>query len=513
MSILSWLRKKGRDRIRQSGKIRSLKPPERIRFELEDLKTAPSADVEKKLQHQIEQWTVPQTHYIRGSLQHVYEILLAEYTTHNQRQIDRGGGGCWFSVSNPWIEGTYTDDKNLVWFDFGSGYYVGRFGINDFGLVIREKAEDNPPLPELEELSKAIQELECGEAEAVQRELDGVTRQWSVPNSHCLRGTLDQIHQALVDDIATHEEQGEKWFFIAHPMQSKTTMSVQKGKGLHYVGRYGDDDFGLVIHQKYYDFDLPKIPPQQETPASVDDASTHEPWKKYSEYVSLPDGVPDTEQRTNMRFQFMFSGSAEADRIISDLPGNLRDALPSPQQEGFAPPGADADVEGKYTVWYEGVTLTVGEGKELMNRVVEAGGGIYEAFLTPSGISAPGNASTAAKGIAAVAATSPKPPVTKERKPWSIRASTATNGSLPAVHLMGGSSGVGLKDRRASTHPTVRGVSQWTKTNRFTSRHSGRWTSMPSRSSNALTVRPPTKPQGTGTAPCAVSVASSSGAL
>ena len=33
-------------------------------------------------------------------------------------------------------------------------------------------------------------------------------------------------------------------------------------------------------------------------------------------------------------------------------------------------------------MWFESVSLTVGEAKELMNRVVEAGGGIYEAFLT-----------------------------------------------------------------------------------------------------------------------------------
>ena len=83
-----------------------------------------------------------------------------------------------------------------------------------------------------------------------------------------------------------------------------------------------------------------------------------------------------------MRFQFMFSGSAEAARVISSLPDNLLSVLPAPQHEGFAPPGAGPDVEGKYTVWYEGVSLTIGEGKDLMNCVVKAGGEIYEAFLT-----------------------------------------------------------------------------------------------------------------------------------
>ena len=111
-------------------------------------------------------------------------------------------------------------------------------------------------------------------------------------------------------------------------------------------------------------------------------AAVAEAWRKYAEYVSIPDDAPDSERRSNMRFQFMFSGSAEADRIMSSLPDSLRSVLPAPQHEGFAPPGAGPDVEGKYTVWYEGVSLTIGEGKELMNRVVEAGGGIYEAFLT-----------------------------------------------------------------------------------------------------------------------------------
>jgi len=120
-----------------------------------------------------------------------------------------------------------------------------------------------------------------------------------------------------------------------------------------------------------------KLHPGDSAPKPVAEA-----WQKFAGYVRIPEDAPDSERRANMRFQFMFSGSAEADRVMSSLPDSLRSTLPSPQHEGFAPPGAGPDVEGKYTVWYEGVSLTLGEGKDLMNRVVEAGGGIYEAFLT-----------------------------------------------------------------------------------------------------------------------------------
>jgi len=103
-------------------------------------------------------------------------------------------------------------------------------------------------------------------------------------------------------------------------------------------------------------------------------------WEKFSEYVRVPKGVPDTERRSTMRFQFLFSGPSQADRIISSLPVNLRSALPSPHLEEYVPRSMP-DIGGKYNVWYEDVSLTIGEGKELMNRVVEAGGEIYEAFL------------------------------------------------------------------------------------------------------------------------------------
>jgi len=43
--------------------------------------------------------------------------------------------------------------------------------------------------------------------------------------------------------------------------------------------------------------------------------------------------------------------------------------------------GMGPDVEGKYNVWYENVSFTVREAKELTNAVVSAGGEVYEAFL------------------------------------------------------------------------------------------------------------------------------------
>ena len=102
----------------------------------------------------------------------------------------------------------------------------------------------------------------------------------------------------------------------------------------------------------------------------------------YAKYVRIPSGLADTEGSSNMRFQFMFSRWGEANEIISSLPHNLKAALGTPYSEGRAPPGSGPDVEGKYVVWYEDVSLSVGEAKQLMNRVVEAGGGIYEAFLS-----------------------------------------------------------------------------------------------------------------------------------
>lgn len=105
-------------------------------------------------------------------------------------------------------------------------------------------------------------------------------------------------------------------------------------------------------------------------------------WEKYAKYVSIPEGVSDAERRGNMRFQFLFSGPSDADATLSSLPSDLRGALGRPHMAMYAPPAAGPDVAGKYQVWFEGVNMTIGEGKDLMSRVVRAGGGIYEAFLT-----------------------------------------------------------------------------------------------------------------------------------
>ena len=159
-------------------------------------------------------------------------------------------------------------------------------------------------------------------------------------------------------------------------------MSYQAGRGGHFIGRLGPDSFAFLIHQKYYQCNLPTISPTEiKSQGQTTPEETQEPWRKYADFVNVPEDAPDSERRTNMRFQFMFSGSAEADRVISSLPQHLRAALGSPYSEGRLS-GLGPDVEGKYNVWYEGVSLTIGEGKDLMNRVVTAGGGIYEAFLT-----------------------------------------------------------------------------------------------------------------------------------
>ena len=107
--------------------------------------------------------------------------------------------------------------------------------------------------------------------------------------------------------------------------------------------------------------------------------NTREPWERFRNYISGEDQPDDTRQ-SEMRFQFMFSSSAVADRVINSLPSRLRSALKSPYSEGRLS-GLGPDVDGKYNVWYEHVTLTVREAKDLINAVVLAGGEVYEAFL------------------------------------------------------------------------------------------------------------------------------------
>jgi hypothetical protein len=115
---------------------------------------------------------------------------------------------------------------------------------------------------------------------------------------------------------------------------------------------------------------------------SADGATAQEPWQRFERYVSIPEGVPDNAHRSGMRFHFMFRSPADASRIMSSLPDRLRSALPQPLDASWGEQAEGPDVAGKWTVWYEGVSLTVGEGKLLMNMVVEAGGEILEAFLT-----------------------------------------------------------------------------------------------------------------------------------
>ncbi|HQL86594.1 MAG: hypothetical protein GX574_10525 [Lentisphaerae bacterium] len=108
------------------------------------------------------------------------------------------------------------------------------------------------------------------------------------------------------------------------------------------------------------------------------DITVHqEPWHKYKRYVQVPEDVPDTEVRHNMRFQFMFSSKHVADRILSTLPEKHNRALSAGEcwWRGMNP-------EGKFQIAWDGVCLSIGEGKDLMNRVVSEGGEIYEAFLT-----------------------------------------------------------------------------------------------------------------------------------
>ena len=239
--------------------------------------------------------------------------------------------------------------------------------------------------PPQEQLQQAMNDLPIGDPDAVQRALHGVARKWGVPDSHRFRGNLQEICQVVVDEFATHQKQGEGLVYLMRHADGmpQGVMAYQVGRGGHFIGRLGPDDFGFLIHKKYYECDLPQIcrtgtkSHERTSPDMI-----QEPWRKYGEFVNVPKDSSDSELRTNMRFQFMFSGSAEADRIISSLPENLRSALHTPQHEGLAPPGAGPDVEGKYTVWYEDVSFTIGEAKDLMNRVVRAGGGIYEAFLT-----------------------------------------------------------------------------------------------------------------------------------
>ncbi|GEM_PF-3555697 len=106
------------------------------------------------------------------------------------------------------------------------------------------------------------------------------------------------------------------------------------------------------------------------------------PWEKYARYVDIPVDCADTGRSESMRFQFLFAGPSQAEEILNNLPDKFRIALQSPNLADRNPVDEGPGSEFNFLVWFESVSLTVGEAKELMNRVVEAGGGIYEAFLT-----------------------------------------------------------------------------------------------------------------------------------
>lgn len=103
-----------------------------------------------------------------------------------------------------------------------------------------------------------------------------------------------------------------------------------------------------------------------------------EEWEKYRQYIDIPCDASDNEKRPNMRFQFMFKSQQEANRILSSLPVELSSALKQGKCwfKGLNP------TEGKFQIAWDGIRLTIGQGKELMNQVVSSGGEIYEAFLT-----------------------------------------------------------------------------------------------------------------------------------
>ena len=271
-------------------------------------------------------------------------------------------------------------------------------GSQASGAEERSKKRPNEDNADSTSFKRALENLKVRDSEATQRCLDILAREWGLPSSHCYCGTLPQICAVLQDEWASHKRNGEHNVTFMSSTKfpdilDDSVIVIRMGRGQHWVGRTGHDSYSLLIHGKYYSYELPKLPEEKQPSGGTfsgretesdgfSNAADREPWSKYAEYVSIEPGAPDSERRTNMRFQFLFSGSAEADRIISSLPGNLRSALSAPHHEGLPPPGAGPDVEGKYTVWYEGVSLTIGEGKDLMNRVVQAGGGIYEAFLT-----------------------------------------------------------------------------------------------------------------------------------
>lgn len=125
--------------------------------------------------------------------------------------------------------------------------------------------------------------------------------------------------------------------------------------------------------------DLKRIAAQIRSPKTTETTSVtmaDDPWMRFSQFVKLPTGVPDSKVQSNMRFQFMFKSEADAERVLGSLPQKFADALSTAEcwWRGLNP-------EGKFQIAWDQVRLTVPQGKDLMNSVISAGGEIYEAFL------------------------------------------------------------------------------------------------------------------------------------
>ena len=116
------------------------------------------------------------------------------------------------------------------------------------------------------------------------------------------------------------------------------------------------------------------VVPKPEAPAEPEPAA--EPWQKFAKYVKIAPGFHDTAVRNDMRFQFVFKDKSSADEALGALPSEVLTAL----RRGdcwFRGPNK----QGKYQLAWNKVELSIGQGKALMNRVVEAGGEIYEVII------------------------------------------------------------------------------------------------------------------------------------
>ena len=160
-----------------------------------------------------------------------------------------------------------------------------------------------------EQLQQTMNDLAIGDPNTVERALDVVARDWGVPDGHRLRGNLQEIRQAMLDEFTTHQKQGERLVYLMRHADGSPqgVMSYQVGQGSHFIGRLGPDDFEFLIHKKYYEYDLPKISRMEaKNQVRVIPEMTQEPWRKYAEFVNIPKDASESERRTHMRFQFMF---------------------------------------------------------------------------------------------------------------------------------------------------------------------------------------------------------------